>query len=229
MWILLIAKKHALRILLIFSILLGVGSFAYLSDYSKADPEARAILGTESITLEDQVYDFWTSADTALIFYPGGKVEAEAYALMLKGIQDAGIRVFLVKMPFNLAVFDANAASQIIENHPEVEHWYIGGHSLGGAMASQFAEKNADKLDGLILLAAYPLNDAMEKVLILSGREDKVLDQSKLDGFNVQWIEGGNHANFAHYGVQKGDGEALIDKDEQIKMTQQWIIEFMNF
>lgn len=229
MWILLIAKKHALRILIIFSILLGVGSFAYLSDYSKADPEARAILDTKSITLEDQVYDFWTSADTALIFYPGGKVEAEAYALMLKGIHDAGIRVFLVKMPFNLAVFDANAASQIIENHPEVEHWYIGGHSLGGAMASQFAEKNADKLDGLILLAAYPLNDAMEKVLILSGREDKVLDQSKLDGFNVQWIEGGNHANFAHYGVQKGDGEALIDKDEQIKMTQQWIIEFMNF
>jgi len=163
------------------------------------------------------------------VFYPGGKVEAEAYALLLKDIQDAGIRVFLVEMPFNLAVFDANAAEKIIANNPNIEHWYIGGHSLGGAMASQFAEKNADKLDGLILLAAYPLNDALDKVLIIAGSQDLVLDQTKIEGFEVNWIEGGNHANFAHYGMQKGDGKALIDKDEQIKMTQMWIIEFMNF
>lgn len=229
MWIFLLAKKHALRILLIFALLIGIASFAYLNDSSKADPEALAVLSDEMIVYEDKVYDFWTSADTALIFYPGGKVEAEAYAILLKGIQEAGIRVFLVEMPFNLAVFDANAANEIIADNPMIKHWYIGGHSLGGAMASQFAEKNSELLDGLILLAAYPLNNALDKVLILAGSEDKVLDQSKLDGFDVNWIEGGNHANFAHYGVQKGDGEALIDKDEQIKMTQMWIIEFMNF
>lgn len=229
MWIFLLAKKHALRLLLIFALLIGIASFAYLNDYSKADAQALAVLSDETIVYENKVYDFWTSADTALIFYPGGKVEAEAYAILLKGIQEAGIRVFLVEMPFNLAVFDANAATKIIEANPMIEHWYIGGHSLGGAMASQFAEKNADQLDGLILLAAYPLNDAMDQVLIITGTKDQVLDQTKLDGFEVQWIDGGNHANFAHYGVQKGDGEALIDKDEQIKMTQQWIIEFMNF
>lgn len=229
MWIFLLAKKHALRLLLIFALLIGIASFAYLNDYSKADAQALAVLSDETIVYENKVYDFWTSADTALIFYPGGKVEAEAYAILLKGIQEAGIRVFLVEMPFNLAVFDANAATKIIEANPMIEHWYIGGHSLGGAMASQFAEKNADQLDGLILLAAYPLNDAMDQVLIITGTKDQVLDQTKLDGFEVQWIDGGNHANFAHYGLQKGDGEALIDKDEQIKMTQQWIIEFMNF
>ena len=229
MWIFLLARKYALRIVIIFSVLIGIASFVYLNDFSKADPEALAVLNDEMIVYEDKVYDYWTSADTALIFYPGGKVEAEAYAILLKGIQDAGIRVFLVEMPFNLAVFDANAAEKIIANNPSIEHWYIGGHSLGGAMASQFAEKNADQLDGLILLAAYPLNDALDKVLIISGSQDQVLDQTKLEGFEVNWIEGGNHANFAHYGVQKGDGEALIDKDEQIKMTQMWIIEFMNF
>lgn len=229
MWIFLLARKYALRIVIIFSVLIGIASFVYLNDFSKADPEALAVLNDEMIVYEDKVYDYWTSADTALIFYPGGKVEAEAYAILLKGIQDAGIRVFLVEMPFNLAVFDANAAEKIIANNPSIEHWYIGGHSLGGAMASQFAEKNADQLDGLILLAAYPLNDALDKVLIISGSQDQVLDQTKLEGFEVNWIEGGNHSNFAHYGVQKGDGEALIDKDEQIKMTQMWIIEFMNF
>lgn len=229
MWIFLLAKKHALRLLLIFALLIGIASFAYLNDYSKADAQALAVLSDETIVYENKVYDFWTSADTALIFYPGGKVEAEAYAILLKGIQEAGIRVFLVEMPFNLAVFDANAATKIIDANPMIEHWYIGGHSLGGAMASQFAEKNADQLDGLILLAAYPLNDAMDQVLIITGTKDQVLDQTKLDGFEVQWIDGGNHANFAHYGTQKGDGEALIDKDDQIKMTQQWIIEFMNF
>ncbi len=229
MWIFLLARKYALRIVIIFSLLIGIASFAYLNDFSKADPEALAVLNDEMVVYEDKVYDFWTSADTALIFYPGGKVEAEAYALLLKDIQDAGIRVFLVEMPFNLAVFDANAAEKIIANNPNIEHWYIGGHSLGGAMASQFAEKNADKLDGLILLAAYPLNDALDKVLIIAGSQDLVLDQTKIEGFEVNWIEGGNHANFAHYGMQKGDGKALIDKDEQIKMTQMWIIEFMNF
>jgi len=229
MWIFLLARKYALRIAIIFSLLIGIASFAYLNDFSKADPEALAVLNDEMVVYEDKVYDFWTSADTALIFYPGGKVEAEAYALLLKDIQDAGIRVFLVEMPFNLAVFDANAAEKIIANNPNIEHWYIGGHSLGGAMASQFAEKNADKLDGLILLAAYPLNDALDKVLIIAGSQDLVLDQTKIEGFEVNWIEGGNHANFAHYGMQKGDGKALIDKDEQIKMTQMWIIEFMNF
>ena len=229
MWIFLLARKYALRIVLIFSLLIGIASFAYLNDYSKADPEALAVLNDDGIVNENKVYDYQTSADTALIFYPGGKVEAEAYAILLKGIQDAGIRVFLVEMPFNLAVFDANAAEKIIEDNPMIKHWYIGGHSLGGAMASQFAEKHADQLDGLILLAAYPLNDAMDKVLLIAGSEDRVLDQTKLEGFDVNWIEGGNHANFAHYGVQKGDGEALIDKDEQIKMTQMWIFEFMNF
>lgn len=229
MWLFLIAKKYALRFVVIALVLSSIGFYAYLQDYSRADPEALAVLSSETIVLEAKVYDFWTSANTALIFYPGGKVEAEAYAILLKGIQDAGIRVFLVEMPFNLAVFDANAADAIIEANPMVEHWYIGGHSLGGAMASQYAAKNGAKLDGLILLAAYPLNDALEHVLIITGSEDKVLDHSKLDGFEVNWIAGGNHANFAHYGLQKGDGEALIDKDEQIKMTQQWIIAFMHF
>lgn len=229
MGIFLLIKKYALRILGVTLVVSTLGFYLYLQDYSRADAEALALLSNETIVYEDKVYDFRTSADTALIFYPGGKVEAEAYAILLKGIQDAGIRVFLVEMPFNLAVFDANAADAIIEANPMVEHWYIGGHSLGGAMASQYAEKNGDKLDGLILLAAYPLNDALDKVLIISGSEDKVLDQSRLDGFEVNWIEGGNHANFAHYGTQKGDGAALIDKDKQIKMTQAWIIEFMNF
>ena len=36
----------------------------------------------------------------------------------------------------NLAVLDMNAADSIPERFSEVTDWYIGGHSLGGAMAA---------------------------------------------------------------------------------------------
>ena len=52
MWIFLLARKYALRIVLIFSLLIGIASFAYLNDYSKADPEALAVLNDDGIVLE---------------------------------------------------------------------------------------------------------------------------------------------------------------------------------
>lgn len=40
------------------------------------------------------------------------------------------------------------------------EKWYLSGHSLGGAMIANYAEKHIEAKDtsitGLILLAAYP-------------------------------------------------------------------------
>lgn len=42
-----------------------------------------------------------------------------------------------VEMPFRLAVLDMDAAKGIQEHYPEIESWYIGGHSLGGSMAAK--------------------------------------------------------------------------------------------
>ena len=65
-------------------------------------------------------------------------MEETAYAPLLKRLAGAGMDVYLVKMPFNLAFFGMNRAEKIMAQGG-YENWYIGGHSLGGAMAAIFA------------------------------------------------------------------------------------------
>lgn len=93
-----------------------------------------------------------------MIFYPGAKVEAEAYLPLLDKIRDdTHITCILVDMPFHLAIFDTNAAKDIISEFPDIQNWYMAGHSMGGAMASQFASKNEKEIKGLILMGGIYL------------------------------------------------------------------------
>lgn len=215
--------KKRLRIILLSLLALIIvatsGFFIYVSDYYRADAVATALAQSTSVTQEGNLTLLSPKqpTDTALIFYPGGKVEAIAYLPLLKKIEDrTGIVIILVEMPFNLAVFDANAADKVIEKHPEIKNWFIAGHSLGGAMASQYASKHPDKVQGLILLGAYIYGDyPPENTLTLYG----TLNQSVADKIdyteNVVAIEGGNHAQFGNYGRQKGDLDATISADLQ--------------
>jgi len=177
------------------------------------------------------------NADTALIFYPGGKVEYTAYEPLMIKIAQKGILCILPEMPFNLAVFDINAANKYISQNTEILHWYIGGHSLGGSMAANYASKNSEKIEGLILLAAYSTVDISSdniRVLSIYGSKDEVLNKesyrknkSNLPAdFTEIVIQGGNHAGFGCYGPQKGDGEAEITSKQQQTDTAQAIAEF---
>ena len=116
------------------------------------------------------------------------------------------------KMPCNLAVLDMNAADSIPERFSEVTDWYIGGHSLGGAMAASYAAKHTDELDGLVLLAAYStadLTDSGLRVYAAYGSEDGVLNREKYEADRVNLpqdttetvIDGGCHAGFGSYGA----------------------------
>ncbi len=91
-----------------------------------------------------------------LVFYPGGLVDAAAYAPLLRRRADGGVLSVLVPMPLELAVFGVARAADVIAAFPEVSPWLIGGHSLGGAMAAEFVKRSPDVVDGLVLLASYP-------------------------------------------------------------------------
>jgi len=227
MKILLFIKKNWIKLSLGIILFLGLGFFWYISDYYPADNNALSILDKNDVYEVDNFIELKADSDIGFIFYPGGKVESLAYLVLLDSIRNEGINVFLVKMPFNLAVFNVNAADKIIEKYPNIKQWYIGGHSLGGAMASQYLENNEEKFDGLIQLSAYPLNESESNVLILYGSNDTVLDLDKLTPFNPIKIEGGNHAYFGHYGEQEGDGKASISRDEQQNLTVNAILEFI--
>ena len=45
------------------------------------------------------------SSGSALIFYPGAKVEYTAYLPILEKLRQNGIASVLMKMPFNMAIF----------------------------------------------------------------------------------------------------------------------------
>jgi dienelactone hydrolase len=177
------------------------------------------------------------SEDTALVFYPGGKVEETAYAPLLHRIVAEGTDVCLAKMPFHLAVLDKDAAKDIMEQH-NYRKWYIGGHSLGGVMAADFAVRRSDRFIGVILLAAYPVKEIPSKLseLLLVGSRDQVINMNKVvegrqnapDRYEEYVIEGGNHAQFGSYGRQKGDGIPSISPEQQVQESVGYITDYIN-
>ena len=209
-------------ILLVLAILAGV-FFWYVSDYYRAEDAALEILAQDSgITVQDNLTMLSPAAhtDTAMIFYPGAKVEAEAYLPLLDQIRQTGITCILVHMPFHMAIFDTNAAEDVIDQFPAFQHWYIAGHSMGGAMASQFASDHPDQIDGLILMGAYIYGDyPAEKTLTIYGSLNQSVEDHIDYTENIVEIEGGNHAQFGNYGPQKGDLPAAISAEEQQKQT----------
>lgn len=233
--------KRILLILLGFVLILGTAAGIYLNDYYRADQETVALMTEDAdcvFNIEDdgtQVFLPEGDWDTALIFYPGGKVECDAYRPLLVRCAEEGVACLLVEMPGNLAVLDMGAAQRVRELYPEVENWYLAGHSLGGSMAASFASE-ADWVDGLILLAAYSTADVTRiPTLSIYGTEDGVMNREKYaqyrdnlpDDLTEFVIEGGNHAFFGVYGSQEGDGEAEISNEEQIGLTVSQIISFI--
>lgn len=218
-------------------LILAAAFFIYVSVYYHADDTALAALRSDDgVTVSETNFGWFfdgSGEDSALVFYPGAKVEAAAYAPLLKRLAEGGMDVFLVKMPFNLAFFGMNRAESVMRLY-EYENWYVGGHSLGGAMAAEFASDHGEKLEGVILFAAYPSSTMKENLTVLSiyGSEDGVLNFKKVekgrtyvcgDLFELE-IPGGNHARFGSYGAQRGDGEAKISPEEQQEQAVSFIL-----
>jgi hypothetical protein len=228
-----IGRKITIGIVTTLIVLFGA-FYIYTLDYYRADDYALEVFSGDDVNIKREenritVYpNEPIDENKALIFYPGGKVEAIAYIPLLEQIANRGITCILVEMPFNLAVFNINAADSVYAQYPEIEKWYIAGHSLGGAMASSYMADNSEKVNGLILLGAYPVNDAVVPTLAIYGSEDIQLDLTKLeDTENKVEIEGGNHAYFGNYGEQKGDGTATISREEQQSIAVEEIVTFI--
>lgn len=217
-------------VLLLLVILTGV-FFWYVSDYYRAEDVALEVLAqNDGIVTQDNLTILSPSyqSDTAIIFYPGAKVEAEAYLPLLDQIRQTGITCILVDMPFHMAIFDSDAAEDVMTQFPEIEHWYLAGHSMGGAMASKFAAEHPDEVDGLILTGAYIYGDYPdEDTLTIYGSLNQSVEDHIDYTENIVEIEGGNHAQFGIYGLQKGDPLAEISAEEQQKQTVEAIEAFL--
>jgi pimeloyl-ACP methyl ester carboxylesterase len=167
-------------------------------------------------------------SSAGLVLYPGARVDPRAYAPTAQQIAGKGFQVVIVPMPLNFAFFSPNKAGQVIDAFPEIGTWAVGGHSLGGAMAAQYAADNADRVDGLVLWAAYPgqntdLSGSGLAVLSISASNDGLATREEIEAARSLLppdmvtldIQGGNHAGFGYYGPQNGDGQAAISLADQ--------------
>lgn len=204
-------------------------------------PEAYAYLQSNTDVLVERKscgflcsYTFFTPTGEAhsvgVVFYPGAFIASASYAPLAFHLAERGYRVALPDFPFNFALLFPGRAEKILARNPGIEHWVMGGHSLGGVAASKFVAGNAaaTKVGGVFYLASYPdaasdLSDRSINVISLYGENDEVLKRDKWEAAKAnlpvatvyQEIAGGNHAQMGYYGDQKGDGIASISREAQ--------------
>lgn len=220
-------KKKILLVAIVIILILFASFFIYTSIYYKADDVAISTLEADGKYVGDNIVFEGIDNEIGFIIYPGAKVEAEAYSTLASKLQSNGFTTAIVDFPLRIAFFDSNAADEIIDKYDDIEKWVIIGHSLGGAVASNYIEKNAGKVAGISYLASYPISDVNIEAIYIYGSNDLVLNKSNIPkSDNIKIINGGNHAGFANYGPQKGDGDLEISRDMQIELTTQYIINF---
>ncbi|ULO06075.1 alpha/beta hydrolase [Paenibacillus sp. 19GGS1-52] len=238
-----ITRWHIALLIVIVLVIAGLLLWKYLIPYAPEQNAETALISGGGVTVEQN--DNWISFEpsitlgAAVIFYPGALVKAEAYAPLGRSLAAAGHPFYIAKMPLNLAVTKADAAAEIIRVHPKL-NFVLGGHSLGGVMASRYAADHPDQVEGVFFLASYPDERGSLKVTTLSvlsvlGTEDQVIDKDSYrkgrfllpDNTLYYSVEGGNHAQFGSYGPQKGDGEATISEAEQQSRTVRVMLDWL--
>jgi hypothetical protein len=228
-------RRVAIGCLTVLVVVVVVAAIGFLS-WARPQPllpEAQAALSSTAAATYAAGADgrlTWTPTatrpTTGLVLYTGGKVPPAAYAPTARAIAEQGFLVALVPAPFNLAILDTNAAAHVIDDHPEIASWAVGGHSLGGASAALFVDGHEGVVDGLVLWAAYASVDLSSDdldVLSAYGSLDAgaaayadPANMAKLgSSVAVDVIAGGNHEQMGWYTGQPNDPPATISRQDQ--------------
>lgn len=238
--------KWIVRGLLIATLALGAfyAYDNYASPFHSTPDVVGSLLSDEAVVVTTEPRLTFAPADrqanVGIVFYTGARVDPEAYAPLARRMAQGGVLVVVVKHPLNFAFLGMSEAGDVLLEHPEVTNWVMAGHSLGGAMAAEFAERN-QRISGLVLLAAYPgesSNLAFRNLptLVVYGSEDGLATPTEVEekaskllpsSTELELIDGGNHAQFGSYGPQVGDGAASITRQEQQDRTAAAILKFL--
>ena len=217
--------RKRIRLTALAALLLGVTAFlTWCSILYPADTTAYAIVADEPAIVVTSTPDALVlspaggATDVGLVFVPGAKVPAQAYAYKLSGLVETGVTVVVTKPILNLAFFDLRPLSTFTDIVPEVDRWYVGGHSLGGVKACSWAGDS----EGLVLFGSYCAGETDASTLSVGASDDGLstpadirANAAKLpDDAQFVEIEGANHASFGDYGPQPGDGGATLTSAE---------------
>jgi hypothetical protein len=225
-----------------------VAAIAWLRPFTAVEPALAAMQSDAKVTVEESPTQIVMTpaggADaTALLFQPGAKVEARAYAAVLRPVAEAGHRVVIVKQPLSIAFLSLGALASARSAYPDVQRWVVGGHSLGGTVAAIEADDADDEPTGpavgLLLYASYPASDMSTtlsaRVLSVSASDDGLATPADIDASKADLpktaefvvIQGAVHAYLGDYGPQPGDGTPTISQEqarqEIVAATVPWV------
>lgn len=233
---------------------LGLISVTVACSYLPENPETSDFLANE--TADYIHYSSGNANNKALLFIPGGLVDPHVYQCWINLLieKQPDVDIVVPKLPSNLAIVNSKQIRKVKDQFENVQHWVVGGHSLGGVVAAQFVADNTSAFDGLILMASWTLESNnlsgwTGSVLSLYGSDDAVATVAEIESYEAflppkveldtpvlptdifkknmcYLIQGANHSGFGCYGLQNGDNEADISQEQQHEIISDLMAEF---
>lgn len=225
----------ALQVLGLLAGALAIAGIGWLRPLTAVEPALAALRSDKALVVQE-TFDTIVIAPrdgtrpSGLFFQPGARVDARAYAAVLRPLAEDGHTVVIAKQPLGVAFLAIGAFDDARAAHPNVTSWVLGGHSLGGTVAAiQAGDGQQDSTApavGLLLYASYPATDMSSDlripVLSIAGTNDGLATTDEIEatrsdlppGARFELIDGASHAQFGSYGPQAGDGIPTVSNDE---------------
>ena len=225
-----------------------ISLMAWLRPFTAVEPALEAMSSDTTVTVADyptQIVMTPTGSvsHTGVFFQPGAKVDARAYAAILRPLAEAGFTVVIPKQPLGIALMAITTFDATKPAYPAITRWVVGGHSLGGTVAAMQAHSgDSDPVApvvGLLLYASYPATDISSslraKVLSIAASNDGLATPAKIEasrstlpaGTTFTTIDGAVHAFFGDYGPQPGDGTPTVSQDDTRTLIAHDSVEFV--
>jgi pimeloyl-ACP methyl ester carboxylesterase len=213
----------------------------------RASAVAYAALGSGdgvTVTNENGYRRFAPTAgggNAGLLFFAGALVDPVAYAPLARGVAHAGYTAVIVGLPWRGVLGGATSAELPVRYMRALREtaqgggpsrWVVAGHSRGGVVACNVVRSLKAGIAGLVLVGtSHPRDFSLAHLTIpvtqIYGTRDTVADAWKVESARQRLppttrsvrIDGGNHAQFGHYGFQPGDWRATIPREEQQRIT----------
>jgi len=225
---------HGLEVVAVMGL---IAVLLYLRPLPASSVAIDAMAGEAAVSVTDsatriELHPTGAARTTGLVFYPGALVDPRAYVPNLTPLAVDGYPVVILKLPYNIAFFDPNGAARTMDAEPQITRWVVGGHSLGGVVASSIAGGTDTRVRGLLLWASYPNSSIADQsslqVTSVFGSNDGLATPAKIVASkpklppDTEYVEviGATHAFFGDYGEQSGDGEPSITREDAQRQIQ---------
>ena len=226
-------KKRWLIVAVVVLVVLLIAAFIY----TPALPEV-AKIADQMENVDGDLY-FYGNSDVGFIIYPGVKADERSYAYIAQQLNKEGHTVIIPNIPLHMAVYGPEQGLAIMEDNPQIEKWFLIGHSLGGLPISQIAAEQPEKLEGVAFVASLMILDLSNtdiSAIRITAEHDGVMPDKMMES-NLNYlpensvsvvIEGANHNQFGAYWHPGFDGTATITWKEQQDQMVALILDFFH-